>query len=455
MLLAQGVLIFSLFAAIFGTIRRKKVFLLYGVLATGCSILTFFNITIRINNLLVDFLLPLFVLACWGIMEYYGNDRRQYILLTPLMAMLLIIKSTGVIFCAFAVFGWIYHRVMERKEYKFDKRTAGAAAVTLLLSSSTYLAWKYHMDTVFAGVSNKFETDASKIVDGGSKTADEIREIVNVFIKTALDLKTRPAEGLLIINIVVIGVIVYEYFFKKRRLFRLRNSLILLDLMTLSYYAGILAMYVFSMPMDEASTLAGFDRYASSIVVLFAGGIAIAATVELENLVHYEKNGKIRFFVPDDKYNYQRAVLTVISVTLIILTSEYNGMKYNMSSYDSSLPRIMKSVTGDRWYEGGKEDDTKYLFYGTDHDGRMTSYYFHYVARYYMYAPNIDAICSFYEDNLDNLLSGYEVLGIIEPDNVEKAMLKKHYGIDGESGFYRIDKKDDGKVTLIKMEGKP
>ncbi len=451
MLLAQGVLIFSLLAAILGMVKRKNVFLLYGLLAAGCSILTFFNITIRINNLLVDFLLPLFVLACWSIMQYYGSDLRQYVLLTPMMGMLLIIKSTGVIFCAFVVCGWIYYRFLDRGNGNFNIRTVGAAALSLLLGATTYLAWKYHMATVFAGISNKFETDASKIVGGGAKTAEEVQQILTLFLQTATDPSTRPARGFYVINAAVIVILLYQFLFKRRRFSRIRNSLVLLDLMTIAYYAGILAMYVYSMPMEEAATLAGFDRYASSIMVLFAGGVAIAITAELEHMLPAKEDGSILFHVPEDKQLYQKAVLILCMATLIILTSEYNGMRYNLKSYDTSLPKIMKSITGDRWNRNGKEDPTKYLFYGTDHNGLMTSYFFHYVARYYMYAPNIDAICSFYEDNLDNLLSGYEVLGIIEADETEKDMLHRHYGIDGQTGFYRITADGAGGVSLTKM----
>src|SRR5699024_372283 len=54
MLIAQGLLIFSCFYAMFGIISEKKRFLLYAFLGLGLSFLSLFNITIRINNLLVD-----------------------------------------------------------------------------------------------------------------------------------------------------------------------------------------------------------------------------------------------------------------------------------------------------------------------------------------------------------------------------------------------------------------
>lgn len=58
MITAQGLLIFASLYAMFGIISEKKRFLLYAFLGLGTVSLSFFNLTIRINNLLVDFLLP-------------------------------------------------------------------------------------------------------------------------------------------------------------------------------------------------------------------------------------------------------------------------------------------------------------------------------------------------------------------------------------------------------------
>ena len=39
------------------------------------------------------------------------------------------------------------------------------------------------------------------------------------------------------------------------------------DISIVTYYIGILLMYLTAMPTDEALELAGFERYASSIVI--------------------------------------------------------------------------------------------------------------------------------------------------------------------------------------------
>ena len=123
MLLAQGLLIFSCFYAMFGIVSEKKRFLLYAFLGLGLSTLSFFNLTIRITNLLVDFLLPIYALAILAVIYQYRNEiKKACIVVLPLAGLLTIIKSTGIIFAAigliFLVYTWLNHK------QKFSWKTA-------------------------------------------------------------------------------------------------------------------------------------------------------------------------------------------------------------------------------------------------------------------------------------------------------------------------------------------
>src|SRR5690606_14661704 len=114
MLVAQGLLIFSCFYAMFGIISEKRRFLLYAFLGLGLSILSYFNLTIRITNLLVDFLLPIFTLAIFAIIYRYRDKiRTACFAVLPLAGLLTVMKSTGIIFAAigliFLIYTWIMH----------------------------------------------------------------------------------------------------------------------------------------------------------------------------------------------------------------------------------------------------------------------------------------------------------------------------------------------------------
>lgn len=448
MLLAQGLLIFSCFYAMFGIVSEKKRFLLYAFLGLGLSTLSFFNLTIRISNLLVDFLLPIYALAILAVIYQYRHDiKRACIIMLPLAGVLTVIKSTGIIFAAisliFLVYTWLKHK------QKFSWKTALAVIGTICGSLIPYFGWSWRMATVFQGVDNKFDVATSGIQSG--KTAEQMHEILWLFLKSSTDITTRPVIGIVIFEIVAIAASIFAYVVLKKK-WNLWKALIALDVVLLLYYAGILALYLFSMPMDEAIVLAGFERYASSIVVLFAGGLVLCAAIDLERSFHY-RIGEVpdyqAFKTVETKGHYQKGIIGCMAIAATILLSEYNGIVSIAKTYDTTLPYKIHAVTGDRWYKDGREDNNRYLFYASDRDQQVTNYYMQYVGKYFLYAPHVDGIVLFYEDNMDNLLSGYDYLVVVETDRNAKWLLKKHYGIDMQEGIYKITRSGEQIILTL------
>ncbi|MFJ2046748.1 hypothetical protein ACIOBL_24325 [Paenibacillus taichungensis] len=448
MLLAQGLLIFSCFYAMFGIVSEKKRFLLYAFLGLGLSTLSFFNLTIRITNLLVDFLLPIYALSILAVIYQYRHDiKRACIIMLPLAGVLTVIKSTGIIFVAigliFLVYTWLKHK------QKFSWKTALAVIGTIFGSLIPYFGWSWRMATVFQGVDNKFDVATSGIQSG--KTAEQMHEILWLFLKSSTDITTRPVIGIVIFQLVAIAASVFAYVVLKKK-WNLWKALIALDVVLLLYYAGILALYLFSMPMDEAIVLAGFERYASSIVVLFAGGLVLCAAIDLERSFHY-RIGEVpdyqAFKTVETKGHYQKGIIGCMAIAATILLSEYNGIVSIAKTYDTTLPYKIHAVTGDRWYKGGQEDNNRYLFYASDRDQQVTNYYMQYVGKYFLYAPHVDGIVLFYEDNMDNLLSGYDYLVVVETDRNAKWLLKKHYGIDMQEGIYKITRSGEQIILTL------
>ena len=446
MILAQGLLVFSCFYALFGIINEKKRFLLYAFLGAGCAMLSFFNITIRINNLLVDFLLPIYTLAIFAVGYQHRSDHKTaFTCAFPMAALLTITKSTGIVFAIIGI-AFLFYMV-----FIHDKNTSGVRKtifilITLLVTILPYLMWSQHVKTEFSEVENKF--DIQNMPE--EKTHEQVQEISRLFIRSGTDMSTRPAMGILAFNLAAAGAIIFDFLVLKNIL-RLMIALFVLDVVLILYYAGILAMYVFSMPLEEALYLAGFERYASSIVVLFAGGLVMTATVDIENSFYY-KIGQMpdekSFRSVSSKNNYQKGVIACMAFAITLLLSEYNGILSIIRDYESSLPYKIRIITGDRWYEEGEEDSRRYLFYAPDRDAQVTNYYMQYVGRYYLYCPNVDGICLFYEDNMDNLLSGYDYLVVADSDDNERYLLRKHYGVTGQEGIYSIVN-TAGQISLI------
>lgn len=446
MILAQGMLIFSCFYAMFGIVSEKKRFLLYAFLGLGCASLSFFNITIRINNLLVDFLLPIYTLAIFAMVYRYREDaRRACISVLPMAGLLTITKSTGIIFSTIGLI-FLFYNVFVYQKNTSRWRTLILSFFTLSASILPYLGWKWHVNKNFNHVENKFDLQNMP----KEKTVEQIREITSLFLHSSIDISTRPAFGILVFHIIVMGAIVFNILFLKKK-WKIWKVLIILDIVLVLYYIGILGLYIFSMPLDEALWLAGFERYASSIVVLFAGGLVLAATLDIENSFYY-KIGEVpneqAFRSVVNKEYYQKGVLACMAIAITLLISEYNGIASIEQGYETTLPYKIQAITGDRWYINGEEDDNRYLFYASDRDAQVTNFYMQYVGRYFLYAPNVDGICLFYEDNMDDLLSDYNYLIVVENDANESYLLRKHYGISGQEGIYKIVKKN-GVIELI------
>ncbi|MDO5811653.1 MAG: hypothetical protein Q4Q31_01030 [Bacillota bacterium] len=445
MLFMQGIYIFSCFYAIFGIIQEKKRFLLYTFLAAGCSLLSIFNITIRINNLLVDFVLPIVSLAVFSISYTYRHDLKKAMIALPILGLLTIVKSTGSIFALINLIYIIYLAFIDRDT---RKKSNIKWVLPFALSYLPIILWQLHMKTAFAGVSNKFDVSSTQI-----KTTNDIHKIIQLFIKSSFDFSSRQTLGIFIFEIVTIVATLFLYFFLKKK-WALIKALIALDIMLILYYLGILAMYIFSMPLDEALYLAGFERYSASIVVLFCGALIMCATVDLENSFSIKMNDTYNYrafkSIKTKKY-YQMGIIASLSLAIITLLSEYNGMIYNQNQYQTSLVQEVKNVTGDRWNHK-TVDSHKYLTYASDKESQVTNYYLQYISRYMLFADHVDGVCLFYEDNLINLLNNYDYLVIVEADKNEKDLLKRYFNVDGKEGIYRVKDLFSNMTPLAKKQ---
>lgn len=453
MLLAQGLLIFACFLAMFGVVSEKKRFLLYAFLGLGFSTLSLFNLTIRINNLLVDFLLPIYTLAIFAIVYHYRKDiPRACMAVLPLAGLLAVMKSTGLVFAAIGLLFLVYMWLATRAAPRFWKH--GLAVVGSLCGALLpYFGWSRRMATVFRGIDNKFDVSVSRLqqMEMG-KTPEQMQEIISLFLKSSFDLTTRPALGIVSFELAtIIASLIAGIGLKKK--WNLWKALLALKLVLVLYYAGILGLYLYSMPLDEAIWLAGFERYASSIVVLFAGGLVLCAAIDLERSFYY-KIGEVpqwrAFKNVATKGYYQKAVTACVAVAVSLLLSEYNGIVTIAKSYETTLPHKVYAVTGDRWYADGEEDRSSYLFYASDKDQQVTNYYLQYIGRYFLYAPHVDGICCFYEDNMDHLLGQYNYLVVVESDAEGRRLLRKRYGVDMREGIYRI-LRDGERIALQYM----
>lgn len=389
MLLAQNGLLLCCFAALFQAVEEPRRFLLYAVLGMGCSMLSYLNISIRINSLLVDFLLPLLTLASVAVTHRSRRCPRECILPNLLiLGLTTIVKNTGPVFAAIALV-WDFCLLWTQRQKHRPARARGPlcwAVLTGLGSFAPFALWRWHLATALAGYRGKFEAGS-----GTPVTPEQRAPLARAFVAAALDPASRATQVFLLGNLLAVGLILGARVVLHRR-WRLLPALLAADGVTLGYLAGILWLYLWRMPAEEALRLAGMERYACSIVTFFAGVLLLEVVDAMGHsfAVPIGPEGSYRAFAsPDTKRLYQYGVLAAVLLGFIFLYSELNGLLDIEASYPATLPGRVAALTGDIWPEDGKVNPGRYLVAASDRDGQVSSGEVTFVARYFLCAPQV------------------------------------------------------------------
>ena len=382
MLLAQNSLILACFYAVFGIVKERRRFLLYSFSGMGCAMLSYLNLTIRINNLLVDFLLPLMALASAAV-SY--RCREEPLKLCILQAVILgytgIIKETGLFFAGTA------------GVYAFAEMIRGLACRALLIPSGSAVlslgvllpaaAWQIHLDTALAGFGRPVIPVAP----------EQYGRVAALFFRAALDPSDRAFQAVCLCAALSAGAVIYGRI-RHGKWLRLTWILPAASLVTAGYYVGMLYMYLHFMPAEEALRMAGFERYACSAAVLYAGFLIMGATVDIEHsfAVDIDERGPYRAYSsPGAKRRYQYAVLVTMAVGINFLYSEYSGLQHIRSEYESSLPAQAERAVGDRWYAGAETDPHRYRIRAPDGAEQAAEWELRYIYRYFLWAEDVEA----------------------------------------------------------------
>ena len=441
MLIGQAMLIFACFYAMFGIIRDRRRFLLCTALALCFAAMTYFNISIRINNLLVDFLLPLLALAVICILFVYRTDwKRACLVSLPVLALLVIVKNSGLFFAAIC-FAYLLYLAVRNKKYRPNQKKSAAfffAVLTIAASLTTFAAWNYHTSVEFKGESSKHTMSVENFNEVSSEKTPEIRaEIAARFFQAVFSLESLSTRGIILFQLLALAVYLPARFLLKKK-WILIHTLIWADIAVVLYYAGILAMFIYTMPTDEALILAGFERYASSIVIFLIGVLAMFGVYDMENSFYMqqgEKRNAMAFKNLFTKNVYEVATIVLAAAAITILLSEVNGMTSMKLSYPESVPGKVEKLVGDHW---SGVDENRYLFYAKDSDSQITSYYLQYTARYFLFAPQVDAVYEFDPSTFLNKLREYDYFVILDNDNTVSEFMKSCGVEEAAPGIYPV-----------------
>ncbi len=223
----------------------------------------------------------------------------------------------------------------------------------------------------------------------GEALRPQIRED---FWQAATDPRDRAFQAFVLCTPLALGASGYAAVTRKRG-WGLPWTLVWDLLLLAVYYGGMLGMYLYLMPEEEALRLAGFERYACSGMTLYAGILLLQAVADLEGsfTVDIDLWGAYRAYAsPASKRRYQYAVLGTFLLGINFLYSEYNGLIAIRDQYEESLPGRAEALAGDQWYEGGRTDPARYLIIASDEEGQVSSGEVRYVFRYFLWAEEVD-----------------------------------------------------------------
>lgn len=387
MLLAQTAATLACFGAMMGVVGERRRFLLYALLAMGGGLLSYLNLTIRLNSLLVDFLLPLLTLASVAMTHCLRcQPVKSLVCLLLVGGFTSLVKDSGLFFAGVSLGFYLWVTIRQKRLPCRRRLALGAAGGASLLP---WVAWKVYVATALAGLEGKFSLSQQTAAQAVAPA--EYPLIIRRFLAAAVSLEDRAAQGILAAMVFALGAA----FLAARMLGRswgLFRALGGAGAVLALYYGGLLALYLFLMPRQEAVRLAGFERYACSGAVLFGGLLLLWAVVRLEGSfpVSIDQAGPERAFSsPGAKRVYQRCVLVAMVVALNFLYSEWNGLAALRRDYGDTLPGQVEALAGDRWPEEG-EDPHRYLVAASDRGGQVSDWGVWYVCRYFLFSSQVE-----------------------------------------------------------------
>ena len=255
----------------------KGTFLLFILLLTNC----FLVYNIRVMNLMVDTLLPL--VGAGASLFAYSTDRQQPILLEsngsnchrnawlllPYLSALIQIKTSGIFFAITAV----VILLLKPSVHSNNKRLIQTGFV-FVLSLVPLLFWRVYCSFNYVGMTAKHDGSLSSFFTILSKkSADNISTIFFQSLKYFFTSR-YTIEFFIVLTVVFLLVM---FISSDAHFYLAAKAWGLLIVVYLLYAFMTTAMYIFSMPLNEALELATIDRYQRTILIY--GYYIIACTV--------------------------------------------------------------------------------------------------------------------------------------------------------------------------------
>lgn len=261
-MLAQGIMMLSAVMPLHAFAKKDRAF--SGLFVAAVTALIF-GYAIRVTELLVDTLLPLVGMAAvlYGLTAFWGENKpdqqgsRALWPLVPMLIWIAQIKNSGLLFAVLAVVV-----VLPR----LPRNRAGLQQLVLLVASplvSVFL-WRSHCAEVFpAGAQEKHTVSVMNYAQTFSQK--DMGNAGSIAARIVQYMMTRDAFWWIVIWLAVLGVM--SLVLLRGRLKKYGYLLAGAAALHVIYMGGVVGMFLFSMPFEEAMELASIERYVRTLDV--------------------------------------------------------------------------------------------------------------------------------------------------------------------------------------------
>lgn len=416
-LFAQSLLLIASLTTFFSLVKHnKRLYLLVIIIAT----ILFLMIYVTPLVLLVDTLIPVLGLAGMIIIFYRSKEKKfksAFLEVLPVLSFLMIIKNSSIFFILINLSLFIYCLV---KNNNSKKETVIISTLSFLVPYSFLFLWNKHVEYVF---SSGIEAKHSMSIENyqsifGSKSAQDIKLISDAFIKRMFDLTNTDVKIVLFLFVFMTLIVFLIKLFKSKHAVDAVNikMCFYLIIIYILYQFSLWAMYLLSMPIEEALFLAGYTRYSYSIIIFLYGIILIYFLNYFQKKVY--STGKLKIL------NFFTLFSLVIGPLMI---------RYNVSDIGTLLllekSELSVRVNLNRTIAGYNIPQNESIYIYISDDSQLNkSGILKFVAKYELRSKDINIINQGTLYNTDLPKKGYLIL--LKNDDEINKVLKNEYNMN-------------------------
>ncbi len=439
MLVAQFILIWAATYAIFGILRDRSRGLLSLILCFTIALSYVFNIAIRLNNLLVDYVLPIITVAALvGIYLYRQRPRLLLAHSAVFIAALMLVKNSATFFVVIIATTLLIVLIQQTPGRWLQRswQVCWRWLLTVGMGLLPFLWWQQHVHQTFTV--SKHEISAHAYAD--QLTTESTTTLVKIGhrLLAQLNFSSLSFQGILLINTALIIAALLIRWCTHRRT-HLLWVLLGLDLIFVLYFASLYGMYALSMPYREAIVLDGYERYMSSVVILnlFIATMALVRSMDGALFEQRVEKRDLRSFASVFTKNlYQMSTFILLIFAIIMMLSEINGTQFTNRYNRNTVPRQLSRIA-QPWTH---YNHTKILVVDP-HTGDVADYYVGFVANYYFFTDQAVGRENFMETprQFGKTIQQYQYVAIPEYHHTFTVMMRHVYHqANVRTGFFKV-----------------